>query len=108
MLDHWHDFYILIGTASAALVALLFVAVSIGAGYLSSDHAGPTRRFTSPVVFHYTYVLFSSLTALVPVNTDTSLAATVAIAAAAGLVHSTFILVRVTRSSMADIADHFC
>ncbi|MGB5180625.1 MAG: hypothetical protein WBO12_00315 [Xanthobacteraceae bacterium] len=27
----WHDFYMLLGTGSAALVALLFVAVSIGA-----------------------------------------------------------------------------
>jgi hypothetical protein len=29
----WHDFYMLLGTASAALVALLFVAVSIGASW---------------------------------------------------------------------------
>jgi hypothetical protein len=32
MLDGWHEFYTLLGTAAAALVALLFVAASIGAG----------------------------------------------------------------------------
>src|SRR5262249_777265 len=37
LLDHWHDFYVLVGTAAAALVALLFVATSIGAGILSTQ-----------------------------------------------------------------------
>jgi hypothetical protein len=31
----WHDFHMLLGTGSAALVALLFVAVSIGASFLT-------------------------------------------------------------------------
>jgi hypothetical protein len=39
MLDGWHAFYILLGTAA---VALLFVAVSIGAGFLSRESASPT------------------------------------------------------------------
>jgi hypothetical protein len=34
LLEHWHEFYLLIGTAAAALVALLFVAASIGASAL--------------------------------------------------------------------------
>jgi hypothetical protein len=29
-IERWHDFYVLVGTAGATLVALLFVAVSIG------------------------------------------------------------------------------
>ena len=107
MLDGWHEFYILLGTAAAALVALMFVAASIGAGYLSAERAGATRTFTSPIIFHYTYVLFLSLAALVPINTDTSLAAIIGISAAAGFVNSIFILVRVMRSSATDIADRF-
>jgi hypothetical protein len=105
MLAGWHEFYGLIGTAAAALVALLFVAASIGAGYLSAKRGSPTRTFTSPIVFHYTYVLFASLVALVPVNTDTSLAAIVGTTAAGGLIYSIFILVGVMRSSSADIDD---
>src|ERR1700692_1709628 len=58
MLERWHEFYILLGTAAAALVGLLFVAASIGAGYLSAEPSSPPRTFTSPIVFHYTYVLF--------------------------------------------------
>ena len=41
MLAPWHEFYALLGTAAAALVALLFVAVSIGA---SVSRRRPRRR----------------------------------------------------------------
>ena len=99
MLEGWHEFYGLIGTAAAALVALLFVAASIGAGYLSAKRGSPTRTFTSPIVFHYTYVLFVSLVALIPVNTDTSLGLIIGMTAAGGLIYSIFILAGVMRSS---------
>jgi hypothetical protein len=106
MLEGWHEFYALLGTAAAALVALLFVAATIGAGYLSAERTGPTRTFTSPIVFHYTYVLFLSLVALIPTNTDTSLAAIIGVSAAAALAYSSLILVRVMRSNITDVDDH--
>jgi hypothetical protein len=106
MLEHWHEFYTLLGTAAAALVALLFVAASIATGRLSAARGSPTRTFTSPVLVHYTYVLFVSLVALVPVNTDVSLAVIVGIGAAAGLAYAIFLMIRVLRSSSAiDIDD---
>ena len=105
MLAAWHEFYALLGTAAAALVALLFVAATIGAGYLSTERAGPTHTFTSPIVFHYTYVLFLSLVALIPSNTDTSLAAIIGLSAAGALIYSSFILVRVMHSSAIDMDD---
>jgi hypothetical protein len=105
MLERWHEFYGLLGTAAAALVALLFVAASIGAGYLSAERGSPTRTFTSPIVVHYTYVLFLSLVALVPVNTDRSLAIIVGVSAAVGLAYSSLILMRVMRSHTIDFDD---
>ena len=105
MLDGWHEFYGLLGTAAAALVALLFVAASIGAGYLSAERRSATRTFTSPIVFHYTYVLFLSLAALVPINTDRSLAALIGVSAAIALVYSFFILAGVMRSATRDLDD---
>ncbi len=53
-LKEWHDFYVLLGTAGATLLALLFVAVSLGAGYLTEEHQSATRMFMSPVVVHFT------------------------------------------------------
>jgi hypothetical protein len=105
MLEGWHEFYGLLGTAAAALVALLFVAATIGAGYLSAERASPTRTFTSPIVFHYTYVLFLSLVSLIPVNTDHSLAIIVGVSAAVGLAYSSLILTHVMRSAVTDIDD---
>jgi hypothetical protein len=105
MLAGWHEFYALLGTAAAALVALLFVAATIGAGHLSTERAGPTRTFTSPIVFHYTYVLFSCLVALIPSNADTSLAVIIGLSAAGALIYSSLILVRVMRSNATDVDD---
>ncbi len=106
MLEGWHEFYGLLGTAAAALAALLFVAASIGTGYISTAPSSPTRTFTSPVLFHYTYVLFVSLIALMPDVTDVSLAVIVGVSAAGALAYSIFIFVRVLRSNVSDIDDH--
>jgi hypothetical protein len=105
MLAPWHEFYVLLGTAAAALVALLFVAASIAAGYLSAARSSPTRTYTSPIVFHYTYVLFLSLAALIPANTDWSLAGIIGVGAAFALGYSCFIFVRVMRGSAVDLDD---
>jgi len=105
-LDGWHEFYVLLGTAAAALVALLFVAASIGASVLTPG-GGATRTFMSPVLFHYTAVLFLSLIALIPTHTLTSLGITIAIVAAIGFCYSIMIFVRVMRADHADVADRF-
>jgi hypothetical protein len=65
-LKGWHDFYLLVGTAGATLLALLFVAVSLGTGYLTEERQGATRTFMSPVVIHFTSVFFLSAVALFP------------------------------------------
>jgi hypothetical protein len=108
MLQGWHEFYGLLGTAAAALAALLFVAASIGTGYMNAGTGGPTRTFTSPVLFHYAYVLFVSLIALMPDTTDRSIGLIVGVSAAGALAYSIFIFRRVLRSSVTDIDDHLC
>jgi hypothetical protein len=105
MLDHWHEFYALLGTAAAALLALLFVAASLGAGILSRERSGPTRTYMSPVAFHYTAVLFVSALALVPSLMPPVFGTVLTCAAAAGLVYSAFVLGRLLRDGIADVAD---
>jgi hypothetical protein len=105
MLDHWHEFYALVGTAAAALLALLFVAASIGAGIMPRERGGPTRTYMSPVAFHFTAVLFVSALALVPSLTAVSLAAVLICTAAGGLIYSAFVMGRLLRDGIADLAD---
>jgi hypothetical protein len=103
----WHDFYMLLGTASAALVALLFVAVSIGASFLTPERSVATRTFMSPVVFHFSTLLLLSLIAMVPSHTALSLAIGITIVAIAGLGYTTVVLVGLARASISDAADRF-
>src|SRR5580704_12466997 len=47
-LKEWHDFYVLVGTAGATLLALLFVAVSLGTGFLTAVLTHPS---TFPILY---------------------------------------------------------
>ena len=93
--------------ASAALVALLFVAVSIGASFLTPERSVATRTFMSPVVFHFSTLLIISLIAMVPSHTALSLAIGITLVAVAWLAYTTVVLVGLARASISDIADRF-
>jgi hypothetical protein len=110
MLDSWHEFYALLGTASAALIALLFVAVSIGTSVLTPEPNSRrnTATYMSPVVFHYANVLFLSLIALIPTQTWQSLGAVIGVAAAGSVIYSIVIAVRVHHNPISDLPDRFC
>jgi hypothetical protein len=105
-----HEFYLLTGTAATALVALLFVAASIGAGYLSPERAAASRVFISPVVFspvvfHFTSILFLSLVILVLAHAHVPPALLIAVNAGIGAVGSVFIFMRVMSDNRADWID---
>jgi hypothetical protein len=93
-LEDWREFYLLVGTAGATLVALLFVAVSLGTGYLTQERAEATRTFFSPVVVHFAGVFFLSCVALVPSHTSLFFAAAIGATALAGLGVSVYAMVK--------------
>jgi len=103
----WHEFYVLLGTAAATLVALLFVAASIAAGLISAAQSTATRTYMSPIIFHYTCVLFVSLMTLIPDMTERRLAVIVALVALAGFGFSLAVLIGVLKSAVSDLADRF-
>jgi hypothetical protein len=51
--SHWHEFYSLLGTASATLIRLLFVAATVGSGVFSSGRRAVLRVFLSASVVHF-------------------------------------------------------
>jgi len=107
-LKEWREFYVLTGTAAATLLALLFVAVSLGTGYLTSRRATGIRTFMSPVVIHFTSVFFISAVALVPTHQETFFAALIGVTAAVGAAISMFITVQVVRTEMTNyVQDYF-
>ena len=64
----WHDFYMLLGEASATMTALLFVAASVGSGIFSQSRRGALRMFLSSSVVQFASILFASLIALAPIE----------------------------------------
>ena len=87
-LGPWHDFYTLLGTASATMVGLLFVAASVGYGVFSGDRRAPLRVFLSASVVNFSIVLASCLFVLAPVRDWVALGAMILVSAMAGLAHS--------------------
>jgi hypothetical protein len=107
MFDRWHEFYGLLGTAASTLIALLFVAVSVGVGLLTSERAGPTRLYLSPIILHYASVLFISLIIMIPTLGDRMLGAIIGLCGIVGLVGSVVITVRLFRDSKSEFVDRF-
>jgi len=64
----WHEFFVLVGTASATLVGLMFVAVSITAGYMTEELRPGLSVFLSPTIVNFATVLVACLTLLVPAD----------------------------------------
>src|ERR1700730_18538805 len=90
-LRQWRDFYALIGTASATLVAQMFVAASIGAGGFTREHQAGIRSFLSPTVVHFSTVLIICLLATIPTETWAVLGDLLTCAGVIGLAYSGWI-----------------
>jgi len=107
-LHAWHEFYILVGTAGATLLALLFVAVSLGTGFLSNKDQRGTRTFMSPVVIHFTTVFFLSAVCLVPSHGPVFFSVLIGTTAVVGLLVSVVITVWVIRTDLTQyMQDYF-
>ena len=106
-LKEWHDFYVLVGTAGATLLALLFVAVSCGVGFLTAERQPAASTFMSPVVVHFTSVFFLSAVALCPWQQAKFFAALIGLTALIGAVLTTYITVQVVRTDMTNYVEDY-
>jgi hypothetical protein len=88
LLHTWHDFYLLVGTASATLVGLMFVAASIGAQVFSESNRAGTGAFVSPTVVHFSSAFVLCVLGTIPAHTWLTLGALPALVGIAGAVYS--------------------
>jgi hypothetical protein len=95
LLHDWHDFYILVGTASATLVGLMFVAASIGSTVFNEDHRAPMAAFITPTVVHFAAVLFTSLVVVIPAHGWYSLGGLLAAGGLAGSIYCGRLLLQI-------------
>lgn len=88
VLEKWHDFFVLLGTAAGTLVGLLFVAATVSSGVFTLERRAPLRMFLSATVVHFSSVLAASLIMLLPVTSWLLLGGIVVICALVGLGYS--------------------
>jgi hypothetical protein len=84
----WHDFYGLVGTASATLVELMFIAASIGARVFGASEQEPMQAYLTPTVAHFSSLLFMCILVLIPSQTWTSLSIGLGRLGVAGVAYS--------------------
>ena len=96
LLHAWHDFYVLIGTAAATLIGLMFVAASIAASYMTEQHQAGIQSFYTPTVVHFATVLITCVVLVAPLGA-TPLGVLLLAIGAAGLSYASFVWVRMGR-----------
>lgn len=101
-LEPWHDFYLMMGGAAAALVGATFVVATL-AGNMEKRSIG-IRGFITPATVHLGSVMVVSGILMVPTLTPLFLALLLGVAGLAGLVYGVVIYFRVT-SLKVDIID---
>lgn len=108
-LHEWHEFYLMLGAAAAALLALLFVAVSVGEGFVTDKNIVNTRIYFSPIVIHFAVVLLMSAVGLAPPHSATFTATLIALTGIVGFAVAAFISARIflNHGPMVTVFDHF-
>ncbi len=89
MFEGWDTYFVLLGTASAGLIGLLFVVVTLTGNFERSRALKASGIYMTPIAVHFGAVLSVSAITLVPRLTSPQTAALVAIFAGLGLAAST-------------------
>ena len=62
----WQNFYLLVGTAAATLVGLMFVALTFGSSLVTEQTSPTARSFLDPTFNHFVLVLLTACLVLIP------------------------------------------
>ena len=94
MFENWENFYLLIGSASGALIGLLFVVVTLTAGYERDKALRGSSLFMTPTVTLFTTAMLIGALATAPKLSVAVQGALIGMAAAAGLIYGLTITFR--------------
>jgi uncharacterized protein YbjT (DUF2867 family) len=91
----WENFYLIVGSAAAALIGVMFVVVTLAAGFSSASRlAQGARVYLTPVVFHLSLVVVVSALAVTPEIQADVIGALVAVGALSGFIYTILTTVR--------------
>lgn len=87
-LQSWQTFYFTAGGASATLIGLMFVALSLAQSLITNVTMESFKAFASPTIFHFGSVLFIAFAMLVPAFSPAGLGIVLVISGVGGSVVS--------------------
>ena len=86
MFQGWDGFYMLLGTASAGLIGLVFIVVTLTSGFDRALALRGSSRFMTPTVLQFAVVLLVSAIASAPIGAGRARLGLIVVALA-GLAH---------------------
>jgi len=86
-LQHWHEFYFLLGTSAAALTGLMAVVISINPETIAQRPKSGVRAFVTPTMVFFTTAFVVSGLLLAPEVPVRSLAVLLAVTGIAGVAY---------------------
>ena len=95
VLAHWESFYVIVGSAAAALTGLQFIVITLVAQRSSGSTEG-NRAFGTPTIVHFCAVLFIAAVLSAPWPSLTGVAYILGLGGAAALVYAA-VIVRIAR-----------
>ena len=97
MFEHWGEFYLLVGSAAAVLIGLIFVVISLMQDRSRSSVISGSKLYMGPIVLGVSFVLVLSAAALMPGMTPRGFAAITALVALWGLTRAIMSVVGIRR-----------
>jgi hypothetical protein len=92
--SHWENFYVILGTAGAALISVQFVVVTLVANMRRRPSVEGFTAFSTPTVMHFTMTLAISTIMSAPWASLHSAAVAVALCGVGGLVYCVLVIRR--------------
>ncbi|HVO88621.1 MAG TPA: hypothetical protein VMV45_08770 [Casimicrobiaceae bacterium] len=87
VMEGWHDFFLLAGTAGVTLTGLLFVVVSFGWRVIAERHSTGLKAFITPNIYHLTAAFVVSEVLLAPIASQRVIGAALVIGGAGSLAY---------------------
>jgi hypothetical protein len=98
-LREWQNFYVIVGSAAAALTGLQFVVIALSAGARMAHDSEAVEAFGTPTIVHFCAVLTIAALAVMPRHAPASLAICFGVLGAGGIVYTFFTARRARRQT---------
>ncbi|MBX3065171.1 MAG: hypothetical protein KF726_19480 [Anaerolineae bacterium] len=100
MVHGWQNFYFMVGGAAAALMGLMFVALSLGSHLVERTTQEQIGAFVTPSILYFVSVLLLACIMLIPTFSPLGLAVLLAAGAAIGLQRTVFHVRALVRTAL--------